>query len=46
VLEAFGRSIDVHLLAFALRSRMIPASKRIIMVRGAGYVFARAQDGA
>jgi DNA-binding response OmpR family regulator len=47
VLEAFDRSVDVHIAR--IRAAIEDDSrhpKRIITVRGAGYVFARAQDGA
>jgi DNA-binding response OmpR family regulator len=45
-LEAFDRSIDVHVSR--IRAAIEDDAKRprrIITVRGAGYVFARAQDG-
>jgi DNA-binding response OmpR family regulator len=44
-LDAFDRSIDVHVSR--LRAAIEPDPKhprRIITVRGAGYVFARYQD--
>jgi DNA-binding response OmpR family regulator len=46
-LEAFDRSIDVHVsrLRAALEDDPVHP-RRIITVRGAGYVFARAQDQA
>jgi DNA-binding response OmpR family regulator len=44
-LEAFDRSIDVHVSRLrALLEDEPGAPRRIITVRGAGYVFARAQD--
>lgn len=44
-LEAFDRSIDVHISRIRSEIEDDPkAPKRIITVRGAGYVFARAQD--
>jgi len=47
VLEAFDRSVDVHIARIRAAIEDDPRHpKRIITVRGAGYVFARAQDGA
>lgn len=44
-LEAFDRSIDVHISRIRAEIEDDPkAPKRIITVRGAGYVFARQQD--
>ena len=44
-LEAFDRSIDVHISRLRAALEDAPAHpRRIITVRGAGYVFARAQD--
>jgi DNA-binding response OmpR family regulator len=44
-LEAFDRSIDVHVSRLRAALEDDPARpRRIITVRGAGYVFARAQD--
>ena len=44
-LEAFDRSIDVHISRLRAALEDMPAHpRRIITVRGAGYVFARAQD--
>ncbi|MEP0944676.1 MAG: response regulator transcription factor [Rhizobiaceae bacterium] len=44
-LEAFDRSIDVHISRIRSQIEDDPKSpKRIITVRGAGYVFARQQD--
>jgi two-component system phosphate regulon response regulator OmpR len=44
-LEAFDRSIDVHVSRIRAVIEDDPkAPRRIITVRGAGYVFARAQD--
>ena len=44
-LEAFDRSIDVHISRIRAEIEDDPKHpKRIITVRGAGYVFARAQD--
>jgi DNA-binding response OmpR family regulator len=44
-LEAFDRSIDVHISRLRAALEDIPTQpRRIITVRGAGYVFARAQD--
>jgi two-component system phosphate regulon response regulator OmpR len=45
-LEAFDRSIDVHISRIRAAIEDDPRRpKRIITVRGAGYVFARSQDG-
>jgi two-component system phosphate regulon response regulator OmpR len=47
VLEAFDRSVDVHIARIRAAIEDDPRHpKRIITVRGAGYVFARAQDAA
>lgn len=44
-LEAFDRSIDVHIGRLRIAIEDDPKQpKRIITVRGAGYVFAKAQD--
>jgi DNA-binding response OmpR family regulator len=44
-LEAFDRSIDVHISRIRAAIEDDPKQpKRVITVRGAGYVFARAQD--
>jgi len=44
-LEAFDRSIDVHISRLRATIEDVPAQpRRIITVRGAGYVFARVQD--
>jgi len=44
-LEAFDRSIDVHIGRLRAAIEDDPKQpKRIITVRGAGYVFAKAQD--
>ena len=44
-LEAFDRSIDVHISRIRAAIEADPRHpRRIITVRGAGYVFARAQD--
>ena len=44
-LEAFDRSIDVHVSRIRAAIEDDPRKpRRIITVRGAGYVFARAQD--
>ena len=44
-LEAFDRSIDVHISRIRARSRTIPKNpQRVLTVRGAGYVFAKQQD--
>ena len=46
-LEAFDRSIDVHVSRLRAALEDDPAHpRRIITVRGAGYVFARSQDQA
>ena len=46
-LEAFDRSIDVHISRLRAALEDVPAHpRRIITVRGAGYVFARVQDQA
>ncbi|MDQ2860414.1 MAG: winged helix-turn-helix domain-containing protein, partial [Pseudomonadota bacterium] len=46
-LEAFDRSIDVHVSRLRAALEDDPAHpRRIITVRGAGYVFARVQDQA
>jgi len=46
-LEAFDRSIDVHISRIRAAIEDDPGRpKRIITVRGAGYLFARAQDQA
>ena len=43
--EAFDRSIDVHVSRIRAAVEDDPKQpRRIITVRGAGYVFARAQD--
>jgi DNA-binding response OmpR family regulator len=45
-LEAFDRSIDVHISRIrAVIEDDAKAPRRILTVRGAGYVFARKQDG-
>ena len=45
-LEAFDRSIDVHISRIRSVIEDDPKRpRRIITVRGAGYVFARKQDG-
>jgi two-component system phosphate regulon response regulator OmpR len=45
-LEAFDRSIDVHVSRIRSAIEDDPRKpRRIITVRGAGYVFARSQDG-
>ena len=45
-LEAFDRSIDVHVSRIRSAIEDDPRHpRRIITVRGAGYVFARKQDG-
>ena len=45
-LEAFDRSIDVHVSRIRSAIEDDPKKpRRIITVRGAGYVFARSQDG-
>jgi DNA-binding response OmpR family regulator len=44
-LEAFDRSIDVHVSRLRAAVEDDPKKpRRIITVRGAGYVFAKAQD--
>jgi DNA-binding response OmpR family regulator len=44
-LEAFDRSIDVHISRIRAAIEDDPKKpRRIITVRGLGYVFARAQD--
>jgi len=46
-LEAFDRSIDVHISRIRAVIEDDPkAPRRVLTVRGAGYVFARKQDGA
>jgi len=46
-LAAFDRSIDVHVSRIRSAIEIDPKNpKRLITVRGAGYVFARNQDGA
>lgn len=46
VLEAFDRSIDVHISRIRAAIEEDPEKpRRIITVRGVGYVFAREQDG-
>ena len=46
-LEAFDRSVDVHIARIRAAIEDDPRHpRRIITVRGAGYVFARAQDTA
>jgi DNA-binding response OmpR family regulator len=45
-LEAFDRSIDVHVARIRAAIEDDPKQpRRVITVRGAGYVFAKAQDG-
>jgi two-component system, OmpR family, phosphate regulon response regulator OmpR len=45
-LEAFDRSIDVHVSRIRAAIEDDPKSpKRLLTVRGVGYVFARKQDG-
>jgi two-component system phosphate regulon response regulator OmpR len=45
-LDAFDRSIDVHVARIRAAIEDDPRHpRRIVTVRGAGYVFARAQDG-
>jgi DNA-binding response OmpR family regulator len=45
-LEAYDRSIDVHVGRLRSAIEDDPKKpKRIITVRGVGYVFARTQDG-
>jgi DNA-binding response OmpR family regulator len=44
-LDAFDRSIDVHVSRIRAEIEDDPkAPRRIITVRGAGYVFAKVQD--
>jgi DNA-binding response OmpR family regulator len=44
-LEAFDRSIDVHVSRIRAEIEDDPKKpRRIITVRGSGYVFAKAQD--
>jgi DNA-binding response OmpR family regulator len=44
-IEAFDRSIDVHISRLRAAIEDDPKNpRRIITVRGAGYVFAKAQD--
>jgi two-component system, OmpR family, phosphate regulon response regulator OmpR len=44
-LEAFDRSIDVHVSRIRAAIEDDPRKpRRVITVRGAGYVFAKAQD--
>ena len=44
-LEAFDRSIDVHISRIRAEIESDPKHpRRVLTVRGAGYVFARAQD--
>jgi len=44
-LEAFDRSIDVHVARLRAAIEDDPRSpRRILTVRGTGYVFARSQD--
>ena len=46
-LEAFDRSIDVHVSRIRAAIETDPKSpRRLITVRGTGYVFARYQDDA
>jgi len=45
-MEAFDRSIDVHVSRIRAAIEDDPKTpRRILTVRGAGYVFARKQDG-
>jgi DNA-binding response OmpR family regulator len=45
-LEAFDRSIDVHISRIRAAIEDDPkAPRRVLTVRGAGYVFAKSQDG-
>ena len=45
-LEAFDRSIDVHISRLRAAIEDNPKQpRRIITLRGAGYIFARSQDG-
>jgi DNA-binding response OmpR family regulator len=44
-MEAFDRSIDVHVSRIRAAIEDDPKKpRRVITVRGAGYVFAKAQD--
>jgi two-component system, OmpR family, phosphate regulon response regulator OmpR len=44
-LEAFDRSIDVHMSRIRAAIEADPKKpRRVITVRGAGYVFAKVQD--
>jgi two-component system, OmpR family, phosphate regulon response regulator OmpR len=44
-LEAFDRSIDVHISRIRAAIEADPKKpRRVVTVRGAGYVFAKAQD--
>ena len=44
-LEAFDRSIDVHISRIRAKVEEDPNHpRRVLTVRGVGYVFARAQD--
>jgi DNA-binding response OmpR family regulator len=44
-LDAFDRSIDVHISRIRAAIEDDPKKpRRVITVRGAGYVFAKAQD--
>ena len=44
-LEAFDRSIDVHVSRIRAAIEDDPKQpRRVLTVRGAGYVFAKAQD--
>ena len=46
-LEAFDRSIDVHISRIRAAIEDDPKRpRRVLTIRGAGYVFARSQDGA
>ena len=46
VLESFDRSIDVHISRIRAAVELDPKHpRRILTLRGAGYVFARSQDG-
>jgi DNA-binding response OmpR family regulator len=46
-LEAFDRSIDVHISRIRAVIEDDPKSpKRVLTVRGSGYVFARKQDAS
>jgi DNA-binding response OmpR family regulator len=45
-LEAFDRSIDIHVSRIRAAIEDDPKQpRRLLTVRGAGYVFARSQDG-